>query len=89
MPRLNWWDYIQVDKIGHIFFYGATAWCFKKSSIGQSTFYRISFIYIALVLMGIALEYLQQIMEIGRQFDAFDVIANCFGVCLVALLKKC
>lgn len=37
--------------------------------------------------MGIALEYFQEIMQLGRQFDVFDVVANSFGVGLVAFIK--
>ncbi|MGB5026704.1 MAG: VanZ family protein [Saprospiraceae bacterium] len=88
LPTLNWWDHIQVDKIGHILFYGATAWCFNKYKLEQADPSRISFIYIALILMGIALEYFQEIMQLGRQFDVFDVVANSFGVGLVAFIKR-
>lgn len=88
MPQLHWWGSIQPDKIGHILFYSASAWCFKKYSQHQTSFFRISYIYLALILMGIALECLQKLMVLGRQFDLFDVIANCIGVILVKLASS-
>lgn len=88
MPKLNWWDYVQIDKIGHILCYGATAWCFKIYYHKNAKPFKISFIYIALIIMGVTLECLQQIMQLGRHFDLFDILANCFGVASVAIIKK-
>lgn len=88
LPKLNWWDDLQFDKIGHILSYGVTAWCFKTFYLNQVQTSRISFIYIALIILGISLECLQHIMHLGRHFDLFDIVANSLGVGLVALFKK-
>lgn len=40
------------------------------------------------ILYGIIIEILQEYISINRQFDIFDIYANCFGTIIAAIILK-
>ncbi|MBK8482835.1 MAG: hypothetical protein IPL31_00380 [Saprospiraceae bacterium] len=80
MQTLSWLDFLALDKIGHLLFYGAASWCFRKYQLLK--FKTVQYISIGfwLLFLGISLEGLQYLSLQGRQFDVLDIIANGFGI---------
>ncbi len=80
LPKYRWQDLIAFDKIGHFLCYAAAASCFGKYYFlkNQTTpFLRLG---LFLFFLGIILEILQSSLDLGRSFDAFDLLANTAGI---------
>ena len=71
------------DKIMHMLAYGLLMGWFAQ--IYRRTMARLVLV-VALVAMGIGIEYLQGMVS-HRQFDVMDMVANTSGVCLAWLLS--
>jgi VanZ family protein len=94
IPTFDFWDKIYFDKILHIIIYSALIilllWAAKGSyrhflDIPKSYF----IIAIAFcLLMGLSIEFLQDILPINRSFDIYDFMANIVGLSLGLCIWK-
>ena len=57
---------------------------FTKYKVAKSLLLAI----IVSILYGIIVEILQEYIAINRQFDIFDIYANCFGTIIAAIILK-
>ncbi|NNK82592.1 MAG: VanZ family protein [Flavobacteriaceae bacterium] len=57
---------------------------FLKFKVAKSLLLAI----IVSILYGIIIEILQEYIAINRQFDIFDIYANCFGTIIAAIILK-
>lgn len=81
IPKLNFSEWLQIDKLGHISFYGSATFCFllDLSSKNRPLKWNL-LVYFGLFTMGLALEYFQSLAAQGRMFDLFDQMANTIGI---------
>lgn len=72
------------DKFIHIGMHGMLAFVFMRD-LNSASFYSWSrkgtmrFVFLYSLILGCVVEVLQAIMDQGRFFDPFDVMANCIG----------
>lgn len=95
IPKSSLFDILYFDKWVHIGMFGLLTifWGhpFLKMTKGSvKLFCKIS---VLVILYGIAMEFVQKYWTVGRSFDIFDILADCFGsivACffLIAKLKK-
>jgi len=88
----SWWDYISLDKVGHLVVYGLFTilliWGFTQNrtlplvKIKRNIALGISIIY------GIGMEVVQYTFFPGRFFEIPDIIANIIGSILGLYLYK-
>ncbi|HRH99670.1 MAG TPA: VanZ family protein [Saprospiraceae bacterium] len=83
MASVSFWALLEIDKIGHLLFYGSASVFFALGSSHRRK--RIVLLFSILVL-GIVLECAQYAMHQGRSFDLFDLMANGLGVGLGSLV---
>lgn len=84
--KFNVWDFVGVDKLGHLVFYTIFAflWCMgltrgitdKKNIL----FFSISF--------GVLMEICQLYLFNGRSFELYDIVANVIGSIIGVILFK-
>lgn len=88
MPSLG---LFQEDKIGHLAVYGLLTylliWGFRKGSPNFSTKH-ILIAGIIASLFGVAMEFAQAYLSVGRKFDYYDMLANSIGAILVAKIIR-
>lgn len=81
IPKIDIWDFLHVDKIGHAIFYmimsALLCYGFLDKNIKDETIYWIS--GLISILYGIGIEVLQFYMSFGRAFEILDIIANISG----------
>ncbi|MFN7539366.1 MAG: VanZ family protein [Bacteroidota bacterium] len=93
VPTYPWLARIHADKLVHLsLFIGwciLFSWPFRNSNV-SNTGRQQWFLWIALagVLYGIAVEYIQREMNVGRAFEINDVIADGFGCTIGYWLSK-
>lgn len=88
IPKMKWQDFIGLDKIAHFIMYGLCFYLFIKAykmNRDNSLFY-ISFM--GLLLLGLLLEFFQMILQAGRSFDLYDLLANVTGLLTVSLFVR-
>ena len=73
------------DKVGHLIGHGTLALYFA-GLVPRRGWWKI---FGFLLLFGIAIEFLQYYMHVGRDGDARDVMANALGAALGLLLARC
>src|SRR5688572_1267847 len=80
----GWMNFIQVDKLAHIFFFAvliilflAPVLCSEKSK-GKKQGYQV-IILIATILWGFVSEFIQEQFAEGRFFDIYDFTADTIG----------
>jgi len=85
-------EWLQWDKISHLILFGvfsyAMLWGFYKSHTISKAIYGL--VFLLSVLFGGLTEYLQYLLDIGRNGNIYDFCANCLGVglgCFVFFLK--
>ncbi|MFK7979861.1 MAG: VanZ family protein [Saprospiraceae bacterium] len=88
----SFWDFIAVDKVGHLVFYGALTFLIaygfykiKNQSINKKWLF-ISFIISS--IYGILLEFMQYSFFPNRFFEILDIIANLSGSIIGILFFK-
>lgn len=72
------------DKLDHVLGHAALA-AYFSGLVPRRSWWKL---FLFLLLLGIAIEFAQHYMRLGRQGDARDVIANTVGVCLGLLLAR-
>jgi VanZ family protein len=70
------------DKLNHLLGHGCLAIYFA-GLVPRRSWWKI---FVFLLLLGVAIEFAQYYMNLGRQGDVRDVIANCAGAVLGLLL---
>lgn len=88
----SFWDFIAVDKVGHLVFYGILAYLIafgfykiKNQFINKKT------LFISLIISsiyGICLEFMQYSFFPNRYFEILDIIANISGSIIGILFFK-
>lgn len=73
------------DKVGHLVGHGALALYFA-GLVPRRGWWKI---FGLLLLFGIAIEFAQFYMHVGRDGDPRDVVANCLGAALGLLFALC
>ena len=88
----SFWDFIAVDKVGHLVFYGILAYLIaygfyrnKNLSINKKTLF---IVLIISSLYGISLEFIQYSFFPNRYFEILDIIANISGSIIGILFFK-
>ena len=86
------WDFIAVDKVGHLVFYGILTYLIadgfykmKDSFINKKT---LSISLIISSIYGICLEFMQYSLFPNRYFEILDIIANISGSIIGILFFK-
>jgi len=89
LPKFSFKDFVGIDKLGHLFFYGNACFFFL---LGRSNDYRgWSLLFrtcLPLILLGLLMELFQAATLLGRSFDYFDMLANVIGVLFALILFK-
>jgi hypothetical protein len=80
IPKFDLLNFLAIDKIGHLMFYGMAAWSFLKYFSLKYQSVPLLKIGVLLFLLGVLLELLQYSMHQGRSFDLLDVLTNGLGV---------
>jgi VanZ family protein len=70
------------DKLNHILGHGLLAIYFT-GLVARRSWWRI---FVFLLVLGVGIEFAQYYMDLGRQGDVRDVLANCTGAALGLLL---
>ena len=73
------------DKISHVLGHGALALYFA-GLVPRRGWWKV---FVFLLLFGIAIEFAQYFMHVGRDGDPRDVIANSLGAAFGLLLARC
>lgn len=76
IPQVPGPDFPGVDKVEHLLAWGGLGAWFA-SLIERRGFLRLG---IVLVVLGVGIEFAQELMALGRQGDWRDVVANTLGV---------
>ena len=79
------------DKVLHFLMYALLMffWVYAAMEIPRER--RNRFLYSGLafgIILGIVMEILQKYMNLGRSFDAFDIMANIAGTLFIFLINK-
>ncbi len=84
IPKINWLEGINFDKVVHIGVFALLAilfsWPFYNSSLNNKQ--RIQYfikIAIATSIWGLTTEFIQKYLVTGRNFDLLDWLADSFG----------
>jgi VanZ family protein len=72
------------DKINHVLGHGLLAIYFT-GLVARPSWWKV---FVFLLVFGVAIEFAQYYMGLGRQGDARDVLANCTGAALGLLLAR-
>jgi VanZ family protein len=83
----SWWETYKIDKLVHIIAFAVLA---LSSSITLSklrvlidTNYRLmTLILVVCTIFGTILEFLQQVLRVGRSAELLDIVADCIGLLL-------
>lgn len=86
LQRLDWADILQLDKLGHMLFYGSAFFHFLMYALKTNNPGKGLIFGICLFILGFILEWTQSLMKEGRIFDYFDQLANTAGLSLAWLL---
>jgi VanZ family protein len=84
--KFNVWDFVGVDKLGHLVFYliFSFLWCMalarNKTDKKNILFFSISF--------GVLMEICQLYLFNGRSFELYDIVANVIGSIVGVILFK-
>ena len=70
------------DKVSHLLGHGALALYFA-GLVPRRSWWKL---FVGLVLLGVAIEFAQYFMRVGREGDPRDVVANSLGVVLGLVL---
>lgn len=81
------------DKVIHAIMYGFLTMVMIYEVTKYYFFFKpdwesYAFIIVINCLISILIELIQEVMEIGRHYDMYDIIANCSGVIIGFLLMK-
>jgi hypothetical protein len=93
VPAFPWLAKIHADKLVHLALFTCWvilfSWPFRNSNV-SNTRRQQWFLWVALagVLYGIAVEYIQREMKVGRAFEINDVVADSFGCVIGYWLSK-
>ncbi len=80
ISSLNLWDFVGIDKIGHLGFYAILSFLWFKAMESRSN---IAFKIIAgIICFGVFMEYCQYYFTEGRAFEWLDAFANSAGTVL-------
>ena len=66
------------DKLAHIVMYAGLAWLIGRRIITNGP-YNWLLVIITSSTYGILMEILQELLNTGRQFEFYDILANIFG----------
>jgi VanZ family protein len=83
----SWWETYKIDKLVHIIAFAVLA---LSSSITLSKLrvlidanYRLmTLILVVCTIFGTILEFLQQVLRVGRSAELLDIVADCIGLLL-------
>jgi hypothetical protein len=77
-----WFGIPHVDKVLHFGGYGLLAFLAAFASYKQVGFSKRQLTRIAVIcsILGIGLEVMQYVMQVGRSFEGLDMVANVLGV---------
>lgn len=98
LPDVQLWNIPQFDKIAHVIIFGAFvgfwSYYFFLKNISAGRLKKILFgVYLAAIVNGIVMEFVQVNFIPNRSFDEGDIIANliaagiAYGICNIKLLK--
>ncbi len=80
LPSNNW-NIPHMDKLGHfVFYFGLVHLTLIYRLLMKWHSFATGFIIFFILLLGIAIEYLQQLMGMGRTFSVEDMLANMLGL---------
>lgn len=91
VPRPNWLNLFQFDKLVHLCFYFIMCILMYQSIVRenlmkvnkpQALIYSVIFAF----SLGLLVEILQSNLNAGRYFDIFDILANTIGAILAAIV---
>ena len=86
----NWLDIPHLDKISHFAAYGLLVFLWSIALVEKTTKIKAARIsFYSSIALGIVLEILQWLLNVGRHFEILDIIANIIGaiIGLVAFYK--
>ncbi len=88
----SFWDFIAIDKVGHLVFYGVLAFLIAYGfyKIGNQSINK-KMLFISLIvssIYGICLEFMQYSFFPNRFFEILDIIANISGSIIGILFFK-
>jgi VanZ family protein len=75
VPKIN---FQYKDKVVHFIFYFVFVYFWTKS-LKNKSFNYISIILFLAVIIGVAIEFLQENLTLHRTFDWYDILANSIG----------
>ena len=87
LEESSWWETYKIDKLVHIIAFAVLA---LSSSITLSKLrvlidanYRLmTLILVVCTIFGTILEFLQQVLRVGRSAELLDIVADCIGLLL-------
>jgi VanZ family protein len=87
LEESSWWETYKIDKLVHIVTFSilslSTSITLSKLRVLIDTNYRLmTLILVVCTIFGTILEFLQQVLRVGRSAELLDIVADCIGLLL-------